>query len=428
MARDWYGQTVIHPIGIAAVIVLGILVLFLPKKYVYVPLFIMACFIAPAQRIVIGGLDFTFGRIIILFSWVRLLFRGEVRGFKLVRLDKLIIYYTIINTIVYTLLWMTSSALINRMGYAFDTILTYFFFRVIINDKEDVETIIKIFILISIPIVVVFFIEKTTGRNIFSIFGGVPEFTAIRAGRLRVQGAFAHPILAGCFWASLIPLIVSRFWQPEYSKLLTIIGLFNSTAVVIMSASSTPVMSVVFGIMGAFMFLLRYRMKIVRYGILLMLIGLDLVMKAPVWALFTRISGVVSGSTGYHRFNLINEAIKHFNEWWLLGTRTTRNWGRGLGDVTNQYIAAGVNGGIISLILFIIIIAVAFQIIGRLWRSFLPSREKVVFAWAIGVTLFMHAVNFLGVSYFGQIGMLWLLTLAICGSMSSYMNKIKVEN
>ena len=39
--------------------------------------------------------------------------------------------------------------------------------------------------------------------------GGVPEITVVREGRLRCQGAFAHPILAGCFWAEQLPLIAA---------------------------------------------------------------------------------------------------------------------------------------------------------------------------------------------------------------------------
>jgi hypothetical protein len=40
-------------------------------------------------------------------------------------------------------------------------------------------------------------------------------------------------------------------------------------------------------------------------------------------------------------------------------------------------------------------------------------------AWALGVSLFVHAVSFIGVSYFGQITMLWYLSLAVPSSLAS---------
>ena len=133
-------------------------------------------------------------------------------------------------------------------------------------------------------------------------------------------------------------------------------------------------------------------------------------MKAPVWNLVARV-GVVSGSTGYHRYRLIDQAIRHFPEWALLGSRGTSHWGQGLQDVTNQYILEGVTGGLATLILFC---AVHYVGARMLVRMSLQTRDKgeSYLVWCMFVTIVVHCISFIGVSYFGQITMIWHLLLA----------------
>ncbi len=61
---------------------------------------------------------------------------------------------------------------------------------------------------ILVPLVAAMLYEKATGRNVFAVLGGVSEMTLIREGKLRAQGAFQHPILAGTFGATVLPLMV----------------------------------------------------------------------------------------------------------------------------------------------------------------------------------------------------------------------------
>jgi hypothetical protein len=115
---------------------------------------------------------------------------------------------------------------------------------------------------------------------------------------------------------------------------------------------------------------------------------------------------------------LIDEAINHFFEWFLIGVQETGHWGYGLEDVTNQYVLEGVRGGILSLALFISIIVISFRDVGFLWRS-ARSKSLTMLAWALGVCLFIHCMNFLAVSYFGQITVIWYMLLAMIASLSS---------
>ena len=57
--QEFHGQTTIHPLGLGLALLMGVLVLTVPRRYATWPVFALACFVASAQRIVIVGADFT---------------------------------------------------------------------------------------------------------------------------------------------------------------------------------------------------------------------------------------------------------------------------------------------------------------------------------------------------------------------------------
>ncbi|MDM8007799.1 MAG: hypothetical protein QUV05_16790 [Phycisphaerae bacterium] len=376
----------------------------------------MACLIPSAQRVVILTLDFNLLRLLVLVGWIRVLRRNESVVLWWRRLDTAMLLWVISSTAIYTLRQGSLSALTNRLGMSFDAMGMYFLFRCLIRSWGDVRCIAAACALISIPVAVAFLIESQTGRNAFSVFGGVPAITVARGVHLRCQGAFSHPVLAGCFWASLMPLIGAHWWAGGKTRIWTLMGLANSAVIVFLSFSSTPLAAVAFGIVGAAFFPLRSYMRWVRWGVLLAVLILHMVMRAPVWHLLARID-LVGGSTGWHRFFLIDQTIRRFSEWWLLGTASTAHWGGNLFDVTNQYVLMCVQGGLVTLLLFVYMIACAFAGVGRLWRTSDPMTAQIMVAWSFGVCLFVHCVSFMAGSYFGQIVMIWYLLLAMIASL-----------
>lgn len=417
MSQVFFNQTTLHPLGLAAIVILGCAMLLLPRRLALLPMIVMACFIAPAQRLVIFTLDFDLLRLMILFGWLRVLLKDEVRGMIWKPIDTAILAWGICGTIAYTILYGTFAAIINRLGWMFDAVGMYFLFRWLIRDWSDLNWLIRGFIVVSLPVAAAFVVERMTSQNVFAIFGGVPAITLIREGRLRCQGAFAHPILAGCFWAALMPLFAAQWWIARKGKVWAMVGLFTSSVIVVTCSSSTPVAAVLFGILGACLFPLRSQMRLVRWGVVCTILGLHIVMKAPVWHLISRVD-LVGGSTGWHRYHLIDQAINHVGEWCLIGTRSTAHWGGGLADVTNQYVLQAVQGGALKLCLFLAIIALAFGGIGQRRQMVEGQPERLVLIWAIGLSLFVHCMVFFAVSYFGQIHMLWYLTLAIAANVT----------
>lgn len=414
---DWANRTTLHPLGVAAILVLGLALLVLPRRWAVLPMAVMACYIAPAQRIVILSLDFDLLRVLVLVGWTRLLLRRETMGFCWKSLDYLLITWAAVGTLIYTLSLGTSDALMFKLGVSFDAVGMYFLFRCLIRNRDDVACVARSFILVAGPVALAFGLEHATGRNIFAAFGYVPETTLSRGGYLRCQGAFAHPILAGCFWAALMPLIGARAWHGTGSRIEALFGLAAAGLIILLCASSTPVAAVLLGLAAAAFYPLRRSMNWIAWAGILLIVQVHLLMKAPVWHLMSRID-FLGGSTGWHRYYLVNEAVKRFDEWWLLGSPSTAHWGTGLFDVTNQYVLEATRGGVWTLILFGMILLAAFRAVGRLVRAAGADRHASVLAWALGVALFIHAANFLAVSYFGQIIMVWYLLLAMIASLS----------
>jgi hypothetical protein len=137
-----------------------------------------------------------------------------------------------------------------------------------------------------------------------------------------------------------------------------------------------------------------------------------------------RVSDLLGGG-GYHRAEIVDQFVNHFSSWWLIGMNDTGGWVAyqlqdGTADLTNQFVVAGVTGGLIGLILFTRIVVRCFGHIGLAMRKVCetsPDVEKVL--WALGAALFATIVNFFSVSYFDQIHVVWYLLAAVIAMVTS---------
>ncbi|MEM7262824.1 MAG: hypothetical protein AAF488_12600 [Planctomycetota bacterium] len=388
----------------------------LPRNKAVIPVFILTCFIATAQRIAIGGIDFDLLRLMILTGWARVFWRGEFFTFRWKLIDVAMVTWCVLGSIAYITLHSdllelnqmgtstgTRSAFIYRAGITLDALGLYFLYRVLIRSWEDLDRLIMAVLVIAIPLSAAFVVESMTGRNLFAMFGGVPEMTKVRGGRLRCQGAFTHPIIAGVFFATILPMVVARYFNPRANRALIVAG-------------GAAFMLIIFACFGTFMFLFRHYLGFFRWTLIFGACFLHLIMEKPVWHLIARINFL--GGTGWHRYNLINQAILRWDEWFWLGTKGTAHWGWGLSDVTNQYVFEAVNGGIFQLGSFLWILALCFQGLGRMWRANADNLPRLAMSWALGVALFAHCMSFISVSYFGQAKVVWYLQLALVATFA----------
>jgi hypothetical protein len=422
-----YNETVIHPIALVVTLIAGVLILALPRRHAIIPFLAAAIFIPLQQQIVVATLDFHMLRVLILFGWARLLIRSEFGGLKINAIDIILILWAVARIISYTLLWQTESALINRLGGSFDAIGIFFLMRHFIRDFADIEFVFKALIIICLPLAVAMLIERATGRNAFAIFGGVPEVTLIRDGRMRCQGAFKHPILAGTFGASLLPLFLSLWWRENKGKGFAIVGAVIATFISANTSSSGPAIALLCGLAAMGLWLFRKLMAVIAWLMVCGMFALQIVMDAPIWALMWRVK-VFGASTSYHRYYLFDQFIRHFNDWWLVGTTTYASWGRQLFDMTNQFARIGVEGGIVTLLLFVALIVLCFRKLGNTVYGMEEQRGTQICLWALGASLFAHVVSFFGVSYFDQIIVIWYMLLALISTASVLASPVEQQD
>jgi len=252
--------------------------------------------------------------------------------------------------------------------------------------------------------------------------GGVPEYTVVRDGKLRCQGAFAHSITAGSFSASLLPLFMAARKIGKRPHLLMYIGLVTASLITVATASSGPALAYLAGWVGIGLWYFRNHMRKIRWGVALSLIFLHLVMKAPVWALMLKVK-IFGASTAYHRYRLFDQFVNRFDEWWLTGVQSTASWGFWLFDVTNHFIRIAVDGGLITLVLFIAVLSYCLQSVGMAIKAGHLSTDEQKVAWALGASLFVHVISFFGVSYFDQIRVILYINLGMLGTLRALTEK-----
>jgi hypothetical protein len=406
--------TVLHPIVLAALVIVTIVLLVLPRKY-SIPAFFFGMFLIPAgQQVVLAGIHIYAFRFIVLAGLLRMLrFREKpLLAGRWNPIDTVFSLSIVSHAVAFALLYWEMTAVINQAGFIWDYIGGYVFLRYAIRNREDVVATIRCFALLAFVFGVCMIREQLTGNNIFGLLGGVRLISEVRQGHVRSEAVFQHAILAGSFGATLLPLFV-LLWKDTQSKVLAAIAALSATAMVIASMGSTPLLAYAAGFLGIFLWLVRRYMRWLRWGLVIGLLCLSFVMHAPVWYIVAHV-GVVSGSSGYQRADLLNTFLTHLNEWWLLGTDENSKWGYYMFDTSNQYVYWGVTGGLLSLILFIAIISRSFRRIGKARKS-VEGRDPQSewFVWLLGSALFANVVAFFGISYFDQTKFAWFALLAM---------------
>jgi len=352
--------------------------------------------------------------------------RGEWVATELNMLDKTMMVWALWLLISSFFHNNPSDKLIFNLGFVYNTCCAYFLFRVFTRSKEDVIAIYCMIAFLLVPVAITMCIEAITQQNLFSIFGGVPELSTIREGKIRAQGPFAHAILAGTVGAANIP-IMAGLWQ--HNRIMAILGITACISMVIACSSTGPVISSIVAVLSLGMWFYRKNMRILRWVAVIGYIMLDIVMKVPAYYIIGRID-FTGGSTGWHRARLIEVAFQRLSEWWLAGTDYTRHWmATGVSwsldhtDITNHYIYLGVLGGLPLMILFIVMLVKGFGYIGSILRQAQPVSIKDEFlVWSLGASLFVHAASLISVSYFDQSFIFLYLNLAAVSSFWAWHN------
>jgi len=361
-------------------------------------------------------------RILILFGlvrifWTRVSSRSQILSGGMNRLDLAVILCAIFTAVDGALLWKEWGAVINQLGVLFTAFGTYFLVRLLVRDQEDAIRIVRTFAYVAAVIAVIMIYEQATGRNpVYGFLKGaraeVFDSVIERDGKLRATASFSHPILAGTFGAILLPLFFGLWWSAKKYRKTAAVGMIAATVITVTSGSSTPLLAYGAGLIGLCCWPLRKMMRPIRWGMVLALIALHLIMKGPVWSLIKHVD-LIGGSSGYHRYELVNQFILRFSDWWLLGVKDTSRWGWDMWDTANQYVATGENSGLVPFALFLAVIVYGFKYLGVARTAAEGNKRTALFIWSLWSALLANVVAFFGISYWDQTIVVWYTLIAI---------------
>ena len=418
---------------LAATILISLLlvVVIAPRRWALMGIMAAVLYLTQGQHLTLLGFNLYAVRFIELAGFVRVMARREFSFSKMVGLDKVLLLLYIYTTAVFVI--RSNEGQAYQIGVAVDAFLCYFTFRGLVGGIEDFRWFLRAFLIILTPFVALVLVESLTKQNPFVALGGVTEYVRfVRDGRYRCFGSFRHPSLLGTLGASFLPLYIG-FAAMRAERKLAVIGIGLCLLIVWASNSGGPASSAAVAAVGWLFWRLRKRMRLVRWWLVLGVAMLALVMKAPIWYLPARVSSM-SGGDGWHRSHLMDMAFQDLGQWGLAGLPkiATGNWmpytlSTGEADMTNQYLSFGIAAGLGSMVLFIALLVVAFKNLGKALATVRSDggrpNETEFLLWGLGVMLFVHSVNFLGITYFDQTYAIWYLQLAAVAGLSEYCTR-----
>ncbi len=393
-------ETTIHPLVAVLLLLAMALVVVLPRKRAIAP-FLFAFFMIPVgQVVVLGPFHFTPLRFLILAGLTRLALSRRLPADRFGRIDWAVVLWSISAAICACLEWRQMGEVVRQAGGLLDTLGGFLVVRFLISDGETMRRAFKTLAAICTVFAITMVIEQAKHVNVFGFLGGISTEVAVRNGQFR-SGATLGYLYAGAFAGVLIPLFV-WLWAKERSRIAACAGLVGATVMVITSHSSTSLLALAGSFVGLAFWPLRNRMRIIRWGLVCTLVALHMVMKAPVWALIQRID-LTGSSSGSQRFLLVDMTIRHFTDWWLIGTKAYVDWGFGTWDLCNQFVAVALTGGLLPLIFYIAIFQRSFSELGTARKSVLEDRDQEWFLWCLGSSLFATVVAHFGINYMAQL-------------------------
>jgi hypothetical protein len=416
----------VSPLVLLVVGVAILLIFLLPRMYVVWAYLIPALLIPLQQAVLVGPVHIRPLQILTLLVLFQLMRDRSVTGIGRLSLDRAFVLWALSYAIIFTLRWQTSGAVINQLRGLIDSIGVYFALRFLIRSEEDTRRTIRVLAVVACMIGCLMVTERVTGHNPFAILGGVREISEVRNGTVRSQGPFAQAIPAGAFGATLVPLFVGVLVSDPKRRLLPLLAIVAALAIAVTSACSTPVLAIAGALLAFGLWPVRRKMRVLRWGFVALLVGLEFTMKADVWWLISRVD-VTGSSTGWDRAALIDNTIRHFSEWWLIGTDNNPNWGFNMWDLCNWFVAQAVQGGLITFIFFVLVIARGFQRLGRARRAAAGDFRKEFFIWAIGAALFSQVCSFFGTSYYDQTTVSWFALLAMIPAVTQFSSLQKAD-
>lgn len=416
-------------IGLIFFVVVAIALISVRRENAPIPLLIGCCYMTMGQGIELGAVSLPVYKMLLLVGLVRVIARNERIAGGLNGVDKLII--ALVSWMFTASLfhdWVPGSGPVYMSGVIFNITLIYFLIRIWCGTVEETVGVITAVAWVLAPVALEMMFEQVASKNLFGFLGGIPESVIERGGRLRAQGPFRHPILAGTVGGTCFPLMLG-IWKSN--RLASVVGCLSCLLIVAASASSGPIISMMAGIGIVACWQFRKHTSKAVYALIALYLLVEIISNRPAYhPLITRLD-LTGSSTAYYRVRLLDTTIEHFREWWMTGTDYTRHWiPEGIGsvvaggkhlDVTNYYIGFGISSGLMGVVLVIWIIVRSLRDVVRVTSSeeFGENNEELFMIWCVGGCLFSHAISAISIAYYDQSQTFFWLSIAILSSLVS---------
>jgi len=375
----------------------------------------------------IGTIDITAGRIVASALLLRCLAQSQIRSrFVWSRLDTWVTLSMVVYVGAYCITQPSELTLENRSGFLIDTWFAYMVARFIVTERSGLVTTIK-GIAISLALLAILGVaESVSGWRPFTLL--CPDSAAFihlmtyttRWGLNRAVGPFGHSILFGSCLAMFLPLVYYLRYQKDrwqvWAYIVSVVVFIGALS----SMSSGPWVMVIAVIFCLAMEKHTAWIKPALIGFGLSCILIEVASNRPFYHVIFDYMDPVGGS-GWHRAKLIDLAIEHFGEWWLIGYGgKDPGWGEHLGmgatDVTNEFLLAGVEYGILGIIVLCGALTAAFRSVLSIYKK-TTDQELRSLCWSFGSVLFSVIVVWMSVGFFGQVRPLFYIILGIIGSL-----------
>jgi hypothetical protein len=420
----------LNALGSSILIVVVLTVLFAPRRWALMGMMAGILYLTQAQKVDVAGFNLYAVRFVELAGFFRVVIRRELSLSGLTRIDFTLGLFFLYTACIYLLRSGENPAFV--IGQAVDAFLSYFTFRGLISEIEGLKWFLRALTILLIPFVALVLIETLTSKNLFSVLGAADRAAFgdmwFRDGRMRAVGSFGHSSLMGTIGGAFLPLYIGLFFDSK-ERPLAIISIGLCLAIIWASNSGGPLTCAVVCVFGWVLWTIRTKMQFVRRSFVGMIVLLAIIMEAPIWYLLTRI-GNFAGGDSFHRSALLDVAYKNLDKWWLAGMpiHDTAGWlpytnnFTGAVDMTNHFLIFGITAGLGSMFLFVALLTQGFKNLGRAMVIIRSGRhtgnELEYFFWGIAVMLWVHVVNFFGISYWDQSNVVWFMHLAIVASLS----------
>lgn len=323
----------------------------------------------------VGTIDFSSARIvaIILFARIFLMSPRLLRVFRWNLLDTLVTLFFISQVVSLLNTEPLMVVLENRSGRFVETLLPYFMCRAVLRTKNDLLTLMKTLILISIPLAIFGVIESSTGRNLIGTHGPL-----WRDGHYRAFGTFGVHIGFGLFFAAVAPLCVGLWYQGVWPRLFLLICLIINFIGLLSTWSSGPIFAIYTYMSFLILYTFRKFWPIVLSGSIILYLLIELLSNRSAIAAMSRLG--ISASTWEYRVQLYKYVFQGgMTNHWLFG------WGLvGIdsdfdrfpwvcNDMTSLYVSELVRYGVVA---FFCLAAIIIRYYRCIYIAFQASMKK----------------------------------------------------